>query len=456
VNLFATDGHTEMSMNNPAALTIGEYASGTSDFTLARAGWRWAANPRLLIEALGAYTREPDQLFNTANQLLTKTDHREWVASAGVSWAWAQNHVLQAGWVERQLRDNQYQANPQSNGGPTSFSLAGSGLRQSAYVQQASSFFSGRVHALASLRWDSLTGFAMHPFSPQLSAAVSATSSTEVQLAAGRYQQFQSRVQDGLPFCLPFGFMPEKSDHFAAALEQRLRENTRFRLQAFDRQDSWAFGITPGFTGQFVSQSSCPSFEPLSNSTYQRGYSRGVQLILQRRSSNRLSGWLGYTLAQARERQYEIVYSVPAHVPSVLFPFSTPYYPALEDQRHSLAAFAMYRLKPSVSLSGKFLFGTGFPVPSGTYVSIGHNQYVPIGLNETRLGSYMRLDVRTDKDWAFQRWKMTFYGEVLNLTNHYNGRYAYESGIDPVTGQAQVKTLQGLAITPTVGLVFQF
>jgi len=53
-------------------------------------------------------------------------------------------------------------------------------------------------------------------------------------------------------------------------------------------------------------------------------------------------------------------------------------------------------------------------------------------------------------------WKVTLYGEVLNLTNHYNGRYAYESGIDPNTGQALVKTLQGFPITPTAGLVVQF
>jgi len=102
------------------------------------------------------------------------------------------------------------------------------------------------------------------------------------------------------------------------------------------------------------------------------------------------------------------------------------------------------------------LFGSGFPVPSGTYVQVGTGQYVPVGLNATRLGAYARLDVRTDKDWAFQRWKLTLYGEVLNLTNHYNGRYAYESGIDPSTGKAVVQTLQGLPITPTAGLVFQF
>jgi hypothetical protein len=68
----------------------------------------------------------------------------------------------------------------------------------------------------------------------------------------------------------------------------------------------------------------------------------------------------------------------------------------------------------------------------------------------------VRLDVRGDKDWAFKRWKLTLYGEMLNLTNHDNARYYYSSGVDPNTGQAQVKTLQGLPITPTAGLAFQF
>jgi hypothetical protein len=456
VNLFATDGHTEMSMTNPGALTIGEYASGTSDFTLARAGWRWSATPRLLIDARGAYAREPDQLFNTASVLLTKTDHREWTGGAGLSWAWGRDHVFQAGWIERQLKDQQYQASFESNGGSTAFSAAGSGVRQSGYVQQASSLFSGRIHALGSLRWDSFTGITMHPLSPQISLAVRAASATELQLAAGRYQQFLSRVQVELPYCLPFSPMPEKSDHLSAAIEQRLGENTRVRLLAFSRQDSWSMGITPGFNGHFVSQSPCPSFTPLPNSTYERDYSRGAQVILQRRSANRLSGWIGYTLARARQRQYQVLYHISPFVADVLFPNNTPYYPTLEDQRHSLTAFGSYRLRPSVILSGKFLYGSGFPVPSGTYVQVGNNQYVPVGLNETRLGTYARLDIRADKDWAFQRWKLTFYGEVLNLTNHYNGRYAYQSGIDPNTGRAQVKTLQGLPITPTVGLVFQF
>ncbi|HET9408439.1 MAG TPA: TonB-dependent receptor [Candidatus Sulfotelmatobacter sp.] len=456
VSLFATDGHTNMEMNDPASLNSFQYASGNSDFTLARAGWRWSASPRLLLDARAAYYREPDRLFNTANVLLTKNDHREWVGGAGLSWAWAPDQVLQAGWSERQLRDSAIQERLTSSGSLQPSSFAGSGLRQSGYLQESSALLHGRMHVLGSLRWDSLTGFAIHPFSPQISLAMRATSSTEVQFGAGMYQQsgstvFERTIQLASLVCLPFTQMPEKSDHFTAAIEQRLGENTRLRLQVFDRQDSWPFGVLPGVSATNFPTPPCPSFVPLPNSTYQRDYSRGVQLIVQRRSANRLSGWLGYTLARAQERQYEIATPVsPFHS----F-FDTPYYPTLEDQRHSLNAFAMYRLRPSLSLSGKLLYGSGFPVPSGTYTPLGNGQYVQTGINTQRLGAYQRLDIRADKDWAFHHWKLTLYGEVLNLTNHYNARYFYTSPINS-TGQVQVQTLRGLPTTPTAGLAFQF
>jgi hypothetical protein len=450
-SLFATGGHTTMHLADPAILQDYEYAGGNSVFTLARAGWRWAPDPRVLLDAHAAYYGEPDRLFNNANVLLSESDHREWIGGTGVSWAWGHNQIMNAGWSERHLRDSLYSANP-SNGVLQSSSFIGTALRQSGFVQQSSAAWGGRIHVLGSLRWDAMSGFNIHPLSPQLSVALRATPSTELQLAAGRYRQFSSSFQESGGICFPLGFMPEKSNHFTAAIEQRLGENTRIRVEAFDRQDSWSMGVLRGFNQQPLLANSCPSLEPLANSTYQRSYSRGAQFVLQRRSSNRLSGWLGYTYVVARERQYQI--NTPVS-PYYLF-FNIPYYPTLEDQRHTLNMFGMYRLRPSLNLSGKFLFGSGFPIPSGTYVLVGNGQYVPVGLNQTRLGDYQRLDLRTDKDWAFRHWKMTLYLEVLNVTNHYNGRYYYSSGIDPATGKAIINTLQGLPITPTAGLVFQF
>src|SRR5579872_2644252 len=154
VDFFLTDGHTNMTMSDPSSLANIQYANGKSDFTFARAGWAWTVNPRLLVDARTAYIREPDQLFNNADLVLTKTDHREWVGGGGVSWAWGRDELLQAGWSERGLRDSLYQVGVTNSGSLQSYSLAGTGVRQSAFVQQSASALGGFVHVMGRLSWD--------------------------------------------------------------------------------------------------------------------------------------------------------------------------------------------------------------------------------------------------------------------------------------------------------------
>jgi len=349
------------------------------------------------------------------------------------------------------MRDSEYQVGSDNSGQLQPFSYAGNGLRQSAFVEQASGLLRQRIHVLGSVRWDRFLEYIPQQFSPQISVALRATHSTDLQFGAGKYSQFSNFSFGPSPGeCVAEGILPNKSEHYSAAIEQRLGENTRVRLQAFERKGFYSIGATP--VGQLDS-ASCPVLRPLTGGTYKRDYARGAQLILQRRSANRLSGWIGYTLLAARQRQYEIASPYP---PYSLFFDSGFFYSTLEDQRHSLNLFATYRLRPTLNLSGKLLYGSGYPIPSGSFVPVGNGQFIASGINTTRLGAYLRIDVRADKDWAFQRWKLTLYGEVLNLTNHYNGRFAYESGIDPNTGKVLVKTLQGLPITPTVGLAAQF
>ena len=70
-----------------------------------------------------------------------------------------------------------------------------------------------------------------------------------------------------------------------------------------------------------------------------------------------------------------------------------------------------------------------------------------------RARDWIFMPTRTGR---FHGWKLTLYAELLNVTNHYNARHFYSSGIDPSTGQALVETLQGLAVAPTAGAAFPF
>jgi len=450
LSFFTTAGHT--SAHDSSVTDINGFRDGKSDFGLGRTGWRWTISPNLLVQARGAFLREPTDLRDPEGVIANTYDYREKVGSAGVTWSWAHNQVLEAGWSTRRISEIYANASFDTNTGLLlAYRFGGSAWHNSGYAQQASSVLKGRLHILGGVRWDRLQQLDLHPFSPQISMALRVAAATEVQLGAGRYQQFPA-LEQWSGQCYPFGPMPEKSDHYVAAVEQRLGENTRLRLQAFDRQNSYSLGRVPGQFGSNPSPGNCPhEMQPLPDSVYRRDFSRGVQLVLQRRSANRLSGWLGYTLASAQTRTYAL--SIPFYLGPLGYT-NTPYSPSPEDQRHSLNLFGMYRLRPSLNLSARFLYGSGFPVASGTFVQVG-TTYQQVGAQTLRF-PFQRLDVRADKDWAFRRWKVTLYGEVLNITNHYNARYIFLTVINPATGQSDVVTRQGLPITPTAGLAFQF
>lgn len=450
VNLFATAGRTNMHDSTLPVTDANGFAFGHSDFLMTRAGWRWAASPHVLVDAHAAFIREPDELQNPSHQIVSTDDYHEWSGGANLTWSWAKDEVLEAGWNSRRIAVGQSVGVYDDNGNVGSGMQYGAGWRQSGYIQQSAAAFKGRVHFLGGLRWDTLQQLDYHPISAQGSMAVRATSTTELQFAAGQYHQFPE-IEQWSNFCTTPAAMPERSNHFSAAIEQRFGDNMRFRVQAFDREDAYSLAYIPGVEQSFAGE--CPgAAKPASNALFSLAYSRGVQFVLQRRSANRLSGWVGYTLAHAQQRQAAI--NNPLFACPPFCSEATPYSPSLEDQRNSLNVFATYRLRPSINLSGKFAYGSGFPISTGVFVLVG-TTYQQVGSTLLHF-PYQRLDIRVDKDWAFKHWKLTLYGEVLNVTNHYNSRYIYSSVIDPTTGKANVQNLQGLPVTPTAGVAFQF
>ena len=455
VNFHALGGQTYTALNrssNPDA-----FATGNSAFTYARVGWRWSISPRLLLDSHAGYLSEPYDSHNSLGQSLDTYAYGEWLGGTKLTWAWKNDDVVEGGVSLRRLRDDGYTVFYESQGSGFFSTANGTGLRGDIYVQQSSALWKKRVHLMGGGRWDNLQRIGVHPFSGQISTAIRVLAATELQFGAGRYAQFPDYQEVATPYCLPFGNLLQRSDHFTAAIEQRLSESTRFRVQVFDRQNADLAGSPSGFLSSMSAalRPPCGAVEPLTGtSIYQRDYSRGVQVVLQRRSANGLSGWVGYTLAHARQREYSVLLPL-SQFAGEPFSFNTPYYSTLQDQRHSLNIFATYRLTPTINLSGKALYGSGYPVPSGNFEQVG-NTYYEVGINTVRLPAYLRLDLRCDKSWAFKRRKLTLYGELLNLTNHDNRIYTYSTGVNPNTLQSTIQTEQELPVTPTAGLVFEF
>jgi hypothetical protein len=71
------------------------------------------------------------------------------------------------------------------------------------------------------------------------------------------------------------------------------------------------------------------------------------------------------------------------------------------------------------------------------------------------LGTYNRTDVRVNKAWTHDKWKLTLYGEVINLTNRTNYLFESLNSFNTKTGQASVTVDTMFPILPSAGLVFE-
>jgi outer membrane cobalamin receptor len=163
-----------------------------------------------------------------------------------------------------------------------------------------------------------------------------------------------------------------------------------------------------------------------------------VEVFLQHSSANRLTGWVSYAFGRTEMRD---------GVTAARFPSDY-------DQRHTVNVYGGYRLRPSINLSLRWSYGTGFPIP-GYLRQSGTLYYLSNSRNQLRLGPYSRTDLRVNKAWTHDKWKLTLYGEVINLMNRTN--YVFESfdGYTTSTKQAYVTLDKLFPILPSAGLVFE-
>ncbi len=451
LSLYALSGHTDVSTigGDVGANLLG---SGDNRFDLARAGWKYVATPQLLVETHAAFMDESFRERNSFAQPLSSENYGEWIAGTRSTWSWLPSHILEAGYTARRIRDGGSDfLFDETTGALSSFNGFGTtALRQTAYAQQSSDFWHHRLHVMGGLRLDRLEQVDANELSPQVSAGFQAASHTLLQFGFGRYLQYPE-LRNIETDCLPPGTpsdpqlpvnMLTRSDHFTVAIEQRFSENTRVRLQGFERDDHQEIG-SRSFDG-----TSCSAIRPDSMFQQQftdsilRTRARGLQVVIQRRSANRLSGWAGYTYDDAIQK-------------AIITPFVTLLAAPTEgDQKHTLNAFANYRLTPTINLSAKFLYGSGFPfLNNEVSVTIAGSSVASI--IPVRFPAYQRLDIRMDKSWAFEHWKMTLHVEGLNMTNHDNPQ-VIGSVFDPSTGLLRPQFGKGLPILPTAGLVFEF
>jgi outer membrane receptor for ferrienterochelin and colicin len=306
----------------------------------------------------------------------------------------------------------------------------GAAAMEGGYAQQSWNL-AQRLFVSAGSRWDH------GAVSPQGSVTVLPTASSRLQAVWGEYTQFP----DEQSLFSAYGsrrLLPERSTHVALTLEQRFGALARLRISAYRRRDRdllfrpWLearLGPDGAVQGdQFQS--------PLLNAA--AGEAKGVEFFLQRRTANRLTGWVSYALGWARMRDG----------------VSGAHFAADQDQRHTANVYLGYRARPSVHVSVRWTYGSGFPVP-GYFRRDDEGWRLARDRNTARLDPYQRTDLRVNKSRAFDRWKLTIYGEVVNILNRANYRFDSYNGYDG-SGRAILSFSRMFPVLPSAGIMAEF
>jgi hypothetical protein len=408
-------------------------------YTLLNLGWQFTPSHSFVMNTRAAFTQERYDNTNMLAEPLGYGNYGEWTAKSDATWVWSDGAQFQCGATARPTRGSGFAnyyfdaANLTETDWYHGGAIYGGGYAQQSFNQLAK----GLTLSLGG-RWDGVTANHQSALSPQASIAYTPWGSGRVSFAWGRYAQFP----DIDSFYAENGsarLLPTRAEHFAATFEQRLGNQTRFRVEAFRRNDTNLLS-QPLEDAHLLSDGSIyPDYfqSPITNTL--TGTTKGAEVFIQKRTANGWNGWVSYTYSH-----------------SEMFDRLTLIrFPSDQDQRHTFNGYLSYRLRPSINLSAKFSYGSGFPVP-GFFALQDGNYYLSSERNMVRLPGYQRLDIRMNKSKLLKHGKMTLFVEVVNVLNHANYRFDSYDGYDGTTKLAYISLSEMFPILPSAGVTFEF
>jgi len=161
----------------------------------------------------------------------------------------------------------------------------------------------------------------------------------------------------------------------------------------------------------------------------------GGELLVKQELFKNFFGWISYTLSRSERRDH------PGD-PWRIFQY---------DQTHIFTIIGSYRLPRGYQVGVRFRYVTGNPYTPiiGSYFDANRGEYRSVAgeLYSQRLSDFHQLDLRFDKTWTFQQWKLSLYLDIQNL--YYSKP---EEGRQPNYDYTKFEPIAGLPIVPALGI----
>ena len=260
---------------------------------------------------------------------------------------------------------------------------------------------------------------------PRLAVRYTLLPRTTLAAGVGLYSQ-PPAPDEGDPDTGNPALLPERSLQTSLGVEQGLGEALELVLTGFYKR-----------LDRLVVRNRAAATDPTAPRFLDSGEGRiyGVEAQLKGQVGPSLTGWIAYTYQRSfrTDRPGE---------EERLFDF---------DQPHILTLLGSYALGRGWTAGARVRFVSGnpdTPVVSALW-DAGLDVWVPVygETNSERLEAFWQIDLRVDKTWTFDRWKLAAYLDVQNVTNHGN-----QEGWSYSFDYRERQALTGLPILPILGV----
>jgi len=282
-----------------------------------------------------------------------------------------------------------------------------------------------RLTIIGSLRLDWYRAIRSWTVDPRLTVRYKLRPGTTLKAALGSYHQPPSPDQVAEDLGNPDLLAPA-SMHLSVGLDQRLLDSIDIELTGFHKWLHRQVIRNPAF---FFDPAAAPYLNGGSGRIY------GLELLVRGRLADRLFGWVAYTFQRslrtdgpgADERRFDF------------------------DQPHLLTLVGTVRIGRGWSAGLRFRLVSGNPYTpiAGAIYDAGSDSFVPLfgASNSARQATFHQLDLRVDKLWTFDRWKLSAYLDIQNVYNQGN-----QEGLSYSFDYRESQPLTGLPILPILGL----
>jgi TonB family protein len=287
-----------------------------------------------------------------------------------------------------------------------------------------------RLRLVAGLRGDAETRFGRTRawVDPRLSAFWDLRRGTTLVAGAGIFGSPPLPQETSPTFGNP-DLDPQRALHLSLGARQELPLGVRVELVAFYKR-LWDLVVPTREEG--------PDGRPLRLSNAGRGRTWGTELLLRRELARGLYGWLAWTFSRSERIDDP---SVPPY----------GWHPFALDQTHVLALVVSYRLPRGWILGTRVRAVTGNPYtpPDGAVLDAdsGDVQCLPGARLSRRLPGFFQADARLDKRFVFERWMLSTYLDVQNVSNRENAEFRFQS-----YDCTQSVPIPSIPIFPAIGL----